>query len=85
MNIEILGTGLGAVAAAVTIASFMLRHMDRRLEERMKLCMSNGCGEIIKATVRLSVLEALQEHAGNCPHEARIDQLEGQVPARRRA
>lgn len=82
--LEIIGTGLTLLLTGAGLLGHALRAQDRRIEERMRLFFSNGGGDLIAARVKLSLIEALNEHSGSCPLHDRVAELSGQVPSRRR-
>ena len=83
-TIEIIGTGIGVVVGLATLFRAALSAADRRIEERQRLFWSNGGADLIADRIKVSVLEALAEHAQSCPLHDRVADLAGEIPMRRR-
>ena len=82
---EIILGGVGGLASVFAMLKVLLNAADNRADERIKMFLGNGGGQMIQGIVKAGVLEALTEHQINCPMKDRLGVVEDRLTTIERA
>ena len=82
---EIILGGVGGLASVFAMLRLLLNAADTRSDERIRMFLSNGGGELLEARVKAGVLSALNEHQINCPMKDRLSVVEERLTTIERA